>query len=102
MTLFTLCINPLIYLLEQHLQSIRVNWRQRKTAVIAYADDVTVLMTAPEEIAAIEEVLRGYEGATGAKMNIAKSHPMAMGSWDITRTVMNIPYSTKSRSLVSR
>jgi hypothetical protein len=27
MTLFTLCINPLIYLLEQELRGIRVNWR---------------------------------------------------------------------------
>jgi uncharacterized protein YaeQ len=54
MTLFTLCINPLIYLLEQQLRGIRINWRQRKTAVVAYAD-ITVLVTAPEEIAAIEE-----------------------------------------------
>jgi hypothetical protein len=53
MTLFTLCINPLIYLLEQQLRGIRVNWRQRKTSVVAYADDFTVLVTAPEEMATI-------------------------------------------------
>jgi hypothetical protein len=34
MTLFTLCIKPLIYLLEK-LRGILVNWRQRKTAVVA-------------------------------------------------------------------
>jgi hypothetical protein len=99
MTLFTLCINSLIYLLEQQLRGIRVNWRQRKMTVIAYADDVTVLVTAPEEIAAIEEVLRSYEKATGEKLNIAKSHAMAVGAWDITRTVMNILYSTKVKVL---
>jgi hypothetical protein len=58
MTLFTLCINPLIYILEQELRGIRVNWRERKTAVVVYEDDVTVLVIAPEEIAAIDEALR--------------------------------------------
>jgi hypothetical protein len=75
MTLFTICINPLIYLLEQKLRCIRVNWRQRKKAVIAYADDVTVLVKAPEEIATIEEALRSYEEATGAKLNIENPMP---------------------------
>jgi hypothetical protein len=56
-------------------------------------------VTAPEEIAAIEEALRCYEEATGAKLNIAKSHAMAVGSWDTTRTVMNIPYSTEVKVL---
>jgi hypothetical protein len=91
MTLFTLCFNPLIYLLEQQLRCIRVNWRQRKTAVVAYADDLTVLVTAPEEIAAIEEALRCYEEATSTKLNTAKTHVMVVGSWDMTRTVVNIP-----------
>jgi len=99
MTLFTLCINPLIYLFEQQLRGIRVNWRQRKTAVVVYAYDVTVLATAPEEIAANEEAKRCYEEATGAKLNIAKSHTMAVGSWDMTRTVTNIPYSTEVKVL---
>jgi len=98
-TLFTLSINPLIYILEQKLRSVRVNWRQQKTAVVAYADDVTVLETAPEEIAAIEEALRCYEEANSAKLNIAQSHAMTVGSWDTTRTVMNIPYSTEVKIL---
>ena len=76
MTLCALCISPLIYILEQQLRGIRVNWSQRKTAVVAYADDVTILVTAPEEIAAIKEALRRYEEATGAKLNIVKSHAM--------------------------
>ena len=98
-TLFTLSINPLIYILEQKLRSVRVNWRQQKTAVVAYVDDITILVTAPEEITAIEETLQCYEEATGAKLNIAKSHAMAVGSWDTTSTVMNIPYSTEVKVL---
>jgi hypothetical protein len=92
-------MNPLIYLFEQQLRGIRVNWRQRKTAVVAYADNVTVLVTATEEIAAIEEALRCYEETTGAKLNIAKSHAMAAVSWDTTRTVMNISYRTEVKVL---
>jgi hypothetical protein len=57
MTLFTLCINPLIYHLEQQLRGIRINGRQRKTTVVVYAE-ITVLVTAPEEIKEIEETLR--------------------------------------------
>jgi hypothetical protein len=56
-------------------------------------------VTAPEEISAIEEALRCYEEATGAKLNIAKSHAMAVGTWDTTRTVMNIHYSTEVKVL---
>ena len=98
-TLFTLCLNPLIYRLQQQLRSIRVNRRQRKTAVVAYADDVTVLLTAPEEITVIVEALMSYERATGAKLNIAVSHALAVGSWDTTRRVINIPYSTEIKVL---
>jgi hypothetical protein len=89
MTLFTVCINPLIYLLEQQLRGIRVNWRQRKTAVVAYAD-VTNLVTAPEEIAAIEEALRCYEEATGVKLNIAKSHTMASHTYPHSAQTMTV------------
>jgi hypothetical protein len=32
-------------------------------------------------------------------MNIAKSHAMAVGSWDTMRTVMNIPYRTEVKVL---
>ena len=53
MTLFALRLNPLIHRLEQQLNGIRPHWKQRSTAVVAYADDVTILVTAPEEILAI-------------------------------------------------
>ena len=47
----------------------------------------------------MEEALRCYKEATGAKYNIAKSHVMALGSWDTTRTVLNILYSTEVKVL---
>jgi hypothetical protein len=56
-------------------------------------------VTASEEIAVFEAVLRSYEEATSAKLNIAKSHAIAVGSWDMTITVMNIPFSKEVRVL---
>jgi hypothetical protein len=49
MALFALCINPLIQCLEENLQGVRFNRGQRKVAVVAYADDITILVTAPED-----------------------------------------------------
>jgi ketosteroid isomerase-like protein len=80
MMMFALCINPLIHRLEQQLWGIRVNRRQRKTVVVVYADDITIFVTEPEEITAIEKALRSYEKATGAMLNIAKSQALAVGT----------------------
>jgi hypothetical protein len=99
MMLFALCINPLIHRLEQQLQGSRVNRRQRKTAVVAYADDTTVLVTESEEITAIWEALRSYEQATGAMLNISKSQALAVGTWDTTGSVLNYPYSAEIKIL---
>ena len=64
--LFELCISPFIHCLEQQLRGIRVSRRQRKAGVVAYADDVTIFVTEPEEITASGEALSSYEKATGA------------------------------------
>jgi hypothetical protein len=53
MMLFAICFNPLVHRLEEQLNGIRVYRQQRKTAVVTYADDVSILLTAPEEITAI-------------------------------------------------
>jgi hypothetical protein len=45
MTLFALCLNPLLHRLEQTLNGLRIHQRQRKSAVIPYADDITLLIT---------------------------------------------------------
>jgi hypothetical protein len=40
--------------------------------VVAYADDVTIFVTTPEDIPRIQEALRCYEEASGARVNIGK------------------------------
>jgi hypothetical protein len=55
--LFVLCLDPVICWAEGHLRSIGIRSGQIKTAVIAYADDVTVLATTPEDTEVLREAL---------------------------------------------
>ena len=57
MLLFPLCLNPLLKILEQMLPGIRISRRARKTVVVAYADDITFLMTAPEDMPVIRDFI---------------------------------------------
>ena len=45
MQLFAICMDPLLHALESTLMGIRVDRNSHKSAVIAYADDVTLLLT---------------------------------------------------------
>jgi len=92
MTLFALCINPLLHHLDQRLQGIRARGRQNKTTVVAYADDVFVLITTEDEVEIIRDALRCYEKATGGKLNVEKSGGLAVGNWETSCNVMGIPY----------
>ena len=93
MLLFALSLNPLLWLLDQTLTGIRIG-RATRTAVVAYADDMTLFMTDPRDIPILADTLRRYEEATGARLNIQKSKAMAAGSWDTTVNMMDIPYYT--------
>ena len=92
MLLFALVLNQLLYLLERNLTGIRNGHRTSKIAVVAYADDVTIFVTAPEDIQAIGDFLLTYERATGTCLNIRKYEAMAAGSWGTSINMMDIPY----------
>jgi len=59
--------------------------------VVAYADDVTLFVTAPLDIQ-IREAIQCYERASGACLNTRKSKALAVGAWDNTTEVLDIPY----------
>jgi len=62
--------------------------------VVAYADNVTVLVTQPGDFAIIYEAVRCYEKATGAKLNSYKSKALHMGvvqASDCTRNWVSRP-----------
>jgi len=78
MTLFAICLNSLLHRLDQQLNGFRFQQKQHKTAVVGYADDVTIPVTAPEDISVIRNAIQCYEKATGAVLNISKSQALAV------------------------
>jgi hypothetical protein len=79
--------------LKANLQGLRSNRGKRKVAAVAYADDTIILVTAPKDIERLKEIVQCYEGATGARLTVRKSQAFAVGTWDLTRSVMGISYS---------
>jgi hypothetical protein len=65
MTLFVICLNPPLNALEKKLTGIKIGRCGTKTSVIAYADDVTTVVSKPEDIPIVREILTTYEEATG-------------------------------------
>jgi len=92
MLLFTLCLNPVLRILEQKLPGIQIGQRTHKTAVVAYADDVTLFVTDQADILIIREAIQCHERALGACLNIRKSKALAVGAWDNTTEILDIPY----------
>jgi hypothetical protein len=99
MLLFALSLNPLLHVLEQKLTGFRISRRSKKTAVVAYAVDITIFVAAPQDFPAIKDTIRTYERITGAILNIRKSKAMAVGAWDTTIEMMGISYCKKLRIL---
>jgi hypothetical protein len=91
--LFVVGLNPLLNALEMKLTDINIGIRGTKTTVIAYADDVTIVLSKPEDIPVVRETMKTYEEASGATINIQKSK----GSWNTSVEVMYIPYYKEIR-----
>jgi hypothetical protein len=64
MQLFAQSLNPLLRILEDKLPSIWVGRRKKKPTVVAYADDVTIFITTPEDMPIIRDAVRCYETAS--------------------------------------
>jgi hypothetical protein len=92
MQLYAICLDPLLNALEAILTGSRLGRCHVKNTVIAYADDVTLLVSDPQDIPKIQAVIQKYETASGARINYKKSQAMAIGTWNTETNVMNIPY----------
>jgi hypothetical protein len=79
-------------MIDDNLPGVQTENHSKRAAVIAYADDVTVIFMSPTEVPIVQEALRCYGAASVAKLNIKKSASMALGPWDTTQNVMGIPY----------
>jgi len=67
--------------------------------VIAYADDVSILVTSEEDVRTVRDAIACYKKATGATLNVAKYSALAVGTWDTARHIMGIPYSVEIKIL---
>ena len=99
MLLFALSLNLSLHVLEQKLTGISISRRSMKNAVVASANDITIFLTAPENIPAIRDVIRTYERETDTILNFRKSKYMAVGAWDTKIDMMGIPYCKEIRIL---
>jgi hypothetical protein len=79
MLLYAICLNHFLCALHEEISGIQLGSRNQKTAVIAYADDVTILAIKPAETLKIRELITQYEDASGARINIHKSKAIALG-----------------------
>jgi len=100
MLLFALCINPLLINLDKKLNGLYIRHNSTKTTAIAYADDITIVITQPEEIDTIQEMLHDCMHATGARINTNKSRALVLGSWSKSTPVMDITYHDEIKILV--
>jgi hypothetical protein len=99
MTLFVICFNSLLYLLDERLHGLRADGTQRETTVVAYTDGVSILVTSQEGVRTLRDAISCYEKATGATLNVAISSALAVGTWDTACDVMGIPYSEDMKIL---
>jgi len=99
MLLFALCINSLLINLDKKLQGLKLGSRGAKTTAIAYADDITIIATRPEDIDIIQETLLDYKIATGARISSHKSRAITLGSRDKSTPIVDIQYHDEIKIL---
>ena len=99
MLMFMMCLNPLLCIIGENVAAAHSGPHNKRTAVIAYADDVTIILRSPRDIPIVQEALGCYEDPSGAKLNIQKSKAMALDSCDTSHTIMRILYHTELRIL---
>jgi hypothetical protein len=87
MVLYALCLHPLLRILEDNLPGIKIAQRERSVHVVAFADDVTVFVTQPTDIATILNAIQLYERGMRALLDPKKSQALAIGRWTAPETV---------------
>ena len=56
---YALCLRPFLTFFNRKMAGIKIWNRTRPNSVVAYADDVTIFVTAAADFAIIEEAIRG-------------------------------------------
>jgi hypothetical protein len=56
-------------------------------------------MTDPSDRPKLQQAIECFEATSGERVNIQKSRAIAIETWDITHTVMSIPYHDRATTL---
>jgi hypothetical protein len=86
-------------LLHKHLQGLNIGHGKRKVTSVAYADDVTVILTNQKDTQTLKPILTIHEKATGATINWAKSSALPIGRWDATQDTGEVRYKEDTKNL---
>jgi hypothetical protein len=85
-------LTPLLKILENNLNGIHIGRNKPIAPVIAYADDITVLVTKPGDYDKIRQSIKIYEKATRARLNTKKSKALAIANWTAPATALGIGF----------
>ena len=99
MLLYALCLHPLLRMLENKLPGIQIGHRERRTCVVAYADDVKIFVTSPTDFKTIYEAIQIYERASGTRLNPQNSYALAIGKWNTPTTELYIEFQSRIKIL---
>ncbi|KAJ4449383.1 hypothetical protein ANN_00782 [Periplaneta americana] len=97
MLLYSLCSEPLIRMLQAHLT--RYIPQDNLFSTIAYADDIVIRLRHPNQMADLQRILRSYELASTAKINLQKSTLLPLGNWPVDRSFAEIPINDRVKIL---
>ena len=95
----TLCTLPAhLRTLEENLPGIRLGRSTRSPLVVAYADDVTVLVTQPGDFAIIHEAVQCYEKSHRSQVQVTDIEGPSHWGWSKPAIALGIESQTKSHS----
>jgi hypothetical protein len=97
--LYALTLNPFLHLINKHLKGLEIGPDKRKVTCVAYADDVTVILTDPTDVRKLQHILHVYEQATGATLNWDKTSGVLFGRWDTTQDIGGARYTETAKIL---
>jgi hypothetical protein len=92
MVLYALCLHPLLGTLESRLARINIRGTERSSLVVAYADDVKVLVTNPEDFDTILQSVKHCERAAEALLNKHKWKALTFGNWTSPASALGIDF----------
>ena len=97
--LYILAINPLLKRIknDKRLSGVKISNGQR-VVVLAYADDVTIIIKNEKELNVVKEHLAFYEEVSGSKLNHDKTEGVWFGR-DEARPNININYTESMKVL---